>query len=165
MGTALIRGAFPVVCFSLNTVKRSSRRESYGVMRTLVEMGYARQKARRLLIDDIWARRSILMRWGSGMTGIGLAGRVSSIPGASSTTLRPGRPGVYRVNAASNDVAGDAARSADEDMLEQLCALLGTGGHIVSAHALLRASFSRSLFGFSASATQLRSSAGLGFHG
>lgn len=47
VGTALIRGAFPVVCFSLNTVKRSSRRESYGVMRTLVEMGYARQKARR----------------------------------------------------------------------------------------------------------------------
>lgn len=47
VGTALIRGAFPVVCFSFNTVKRSSRRESYGVMRTLVEMGYARQKARR----------------------------------------------------------------------------------------------------------------------
>ena len=77
------------------------------------------------------------------------------------TTLRPGRPGVYRVNTASNDVAGDAVHSADEDTLEQLHTLLGTGGHIVSARALLRASFSRSLFGFSASATQLRSSAGL----
>lgn len=97
------------------------------------------------------------------MTGIGLAG-ASSIPGAPSTTLRPGRPGVYRVNTASNDVVGVAVHSADEDMLEQLHTLLGTGGHIVSAHALLRAFYSRSLFGFPASATQLRSSAGLDCH-
>lgn len=73
--------------------------------------------------------------------------------------------GVHWANTASNDVAGDAARSADEDMLEQLHTLLGTGGHIVSARALLRAFLSRALFGFPASATQLRSSAGLGFHG
>lgn len=72
---------------------------------------------------------------------------------------------MYRVNTASNDVVGVAVRSADEDTLEQLYALLGTGGHIVSARALLRASLSRALFGFPASATQLRSSAGLEFHG
>lgn len=73
--------------------------------------------------------------------------------------------GVHWANTASNDVVGDAVRSADEDTLEQLCALLGPGGHIVSARALLRAFHSRSLFGFPASATRLRSSAGLGFHG
>ena len=71
---------------------------------------------------------------------------------------------MYWVNTASNDVAGDAVRSADEDTLEQLYALLGPGGHIVSARALLRAFFSRALFGFPASATQLRSSAGLDCH-
>lgn len=50
---------------------------------------------------------------------------------------------MYRVNTASNDVVGVAVRSADEDTLEQLYAPLGTGGHIVSARAPLRAFFSR----------------------
>lgn len=43
------------------------------------------------------------------------------------------RPGVYWVNTASNDVVGEAVRSADEDTLEQLYALLEPGGYIVSA--------------------------------
>lgn len=71
---------------------------------------------------------------------------------------------MYRVNTVSNDVVGDAVRSADEDMLEQLHALLGSGGHIVWARAPLRAFYSRALFGFPASATHLRSSAGLDCH-
>lgn len=49
---------------------------------------------------------------------------------------------MYWVNTASNDVVGDAVRSADEDTLEQLYTLLGPGGHIVSARALLRAFYS-----------------------
>ena len=75
------------------------------------------------------------------------------IPGRAVPSFLSGRYSAFKVRkkkyvTTPNDVVGDAVRSADEDTLEQLYALLGPGGHIVSARALLRAFFSRSLFGF-----------------